>query len=67
MQSLARIVLIVLLAGVACALLARFAPGSTVDERELNQKAGEDTIAALRARTGGPRSRMAWRATFAVC
>jgi peptide/nickel transport system permease protein len=48
-RQLARIVAIVLIAGVACALLARFSPGSTVDERELNQKAGEDTIAALRA------------------
>jgi peptide/nickel transport system permease protein len=48
MRPLARIVAIVLLSGVACALLARFAPGSTVDERELNQKAGEDSIAALR-------------------
>jgi peptide/nickel transport system permease protein len=48
-RKLARIVAIVLIAGIACALLARFSPGSTVDERELNQKAGEDTIAALRA------------------
>jgi peptide/nickel transport system permease protein len=47
-RQLARIIAIVLIAGVACALLARFSPGSTVDERELNQKAGEDTIAALR-------------------
>jgi peptide/nickel transport system permease protein len=48
-RPLARIFIIVLLAGVACALLARFSPGAMVDERELNQKAGEDTIAALRA------------------
>lgn len=40
---------IVLCSGITCALLARYAPGSTVDERELNQKAGEDSIAALRA------------------
>src|SRR5580693_8279482 len=48
-RKLARILAIVLIAGIACALLARFSPGSTVDERELNQKAGEDSIAALRA------------------
>jgi peptide/nickel transport system permease protein len=46
---LGRIIAIVLIAGVACAWLVRFSPGSTVDELELNQKAGEDSIAALRA------------------
>ncbi|MBZ5601222.1 MAG: ABC transporter permease [Acidobacteriia bacterium] len=45
---LGRVVLIVFLSGLACALLARFSPGSTVDERELNPKAGEDSIAELR-------------------
>jgi|HubBroStandDraft_5_1064220.scaffolds.fasta_scaffold12449_2 peptide/nickel transport system permease protein len=48
-RQFARILAIVLIAGVACALLARFSPGATVDERELNPKAGEDTIAAWRA------------------
>ncbi len=48
-RQFVRIVAIVLIAGITCALLARYAPGSTVDERELNQKAGEDTIADLRA------------------
>jgi len=40
---------IVLASGFACAFLVRYAPGVTVDERELNQRAGEDSIAALRA------------------
>ena len=39
--------------GLVCALLARYSPGATVDERELNLKAGEETIAALRAQEGG--------------
>ncbi len=33
-----------------CALLVRFSPGATVDERELNFKAGEDSLSALRAK-----------------
>jgi len=49
LARLARIVGIVFLSGIACAMLARYAPGSMVDERELNPKAGEDSIAALRA------------------
>lgn len=40
---------LILLAGLACACLVRYAPGALVDERELNQRAGEDTLAALRA------------------
>jgi peptide/nickel transport system permease protein len=39
---------LILLSGLACACLVRYAPGALVDEGELNQRAGEDTIAALR-------------------
>jgi peptide/nickel transport system permease protein len=39
---------LVVLAALACACLVHYAPGTLVDERELNQHAGEDTIAALR-------------------
>jgi peptide/nickel transport system permease protein len=39
---------LVVLSGLACACLVHYAPGSLVDERELNQHAGADTIAALR-------------------
>ncbi len=44
---------LILLAGLACACLVRYAPGALVDERELNQRAGEDTLAALRAHKAG--------------
>jgi peptide/nickel transport system permease protein len=40
---------IVLLAGIACAYLVRYSPGSLVDERELNHRLGEASLAALRA------------------
>lgn len=39
---------LVLLAGLACACLVRYAPGALVDERELDQHASEETLAALR-------------------
>ncbi len=45
---LARIGAIVLLAGIACSILVRYSPGSQVDERELNYRMGEDSLAALR-------------------
>src|SRR5580704_16970114 len=40
---------IVLLAGIACAYLVRYSPGSLVDERQLNHRLGEASLAALRA------------------
>jgi peptide/nickel transport system permease protein len=40
---------VVLLAGLASALLVRYSPGSLVDQRELNHRLGEDSLAALRA------------------
>ena len=48
-RQFARMLAIVLVAGFLCALLVRYAPGATVDERELNTRAGEDSLAALRA------------------
>lgn len=39
---------LILLSGLACACLVRYAPGTLVDERELNQRASEETLAALR-------------------
>lgn len=44
-----RALLIVLLAAVASALLARYAPGALVDERELNPKLSEDSLRQIRA------------------
>jgi len=48
-RRLARIVCLVLAAGLICAWLVRFSPGALVDERELNPHLGEDSLAALRA------------------
>ena len=48
---------LVLLSGLACACLVRYAPGALVDERELNQRAGEDTLAALREHKAQQRER----------
>src|SRR5258706_2129594 len=48
-RRLALIVCLVLAGGLICALLVRYSPGALVDERELNQRLGEDTLAALRA------------------
>jgi len=58
---LARIVAIVFLSGVVCALLVQFSPGSNVDERELNPKAGEGSLQALRARKAATVSDGVWR------
>jgi peptide/nickel transport system permease protein len=40
---------VVLAGGLACTLLVRYSPGALVDERELNPRIGEDSLAALRA------------------
>ncbi|HUA82310.1 MAG TPA: ABC transporter permease [Bryobacteraceae bacterium] len=47
---------LVLLAGWGSAMLLRDAPGALVDERELNPRAGEETIAALRHNRARERS-----------
>ena len=52
-RQLIRMTALVLAAGFASALLVRYAPGSLVDERELNQRLGENSLAALRAQKAG--------------
>jgi peptide/nickel transport system permease protein len=47
-QQLARMLTLVLVSGLASACLVRYAPGALVDERELNQRASEETLVALR-------------------
>ena len=47
-KHFARMAALILLSGLACACLVRYAPGTLVDERELNQRASEETLAALR-------------------
>lgn len=47
-KELVRLLALVLAAGVAAGLLARYSPGALVDARELNQRLGEDSLAALR-------------------
>ncbi len=49
-KHLGRMAAIVLASGLICALLVRYSPGATVDERELNFKAGEESLAAMRAK-----------------
>jgi len=45
-----RMSMLVLLAGIASALLVRYSPGSLIDEREIDQRLNQQSIAALRAR-----------------
>jgi peptide/nickel transport system permease protein len=54
--QLGRILALVLLAGLASALLVRFSPGSLVDERELDPRMSQETLAALRAKRAGENS-----------
>jgi peptide/nickel transport system permease protein len=44
-----RMAVLVLLAGLASALLVRYSPGALVDERELDQRLSEQSVAAIRA------------------
>ena len=44
-----RMAMLVLAAGLASALLVRYSPGSLVDEREIDQRLNERSVAALRA------------------
>ena len=46
-QQLMRMLTLVLISGLASAYLVRYAPGALVDERELNQRASEETLVAL--------------------
>jgi peptide/nickel transport system permease protein len=49
LRQLARISVLVLAAGFACAFLVTYAPGSAVDERELDRRLSEESIRELRA------------------
>jgi peptide/nickel transport system permease protein len=49
LRQLLRMAGLVLAAGLASALLVRYAPGALVDQRELNQRLSEDSLAAMRA------------------
>jgi peptide/nickel transport system permease protein len=49
LRQLLRMAGLVVAAGLASALLARYSPGALVDQRELNQRLGEDSLAAMRA------------------
>lgn len=49
LQQLGRIAILVLIAGFASALLLRYSPGALADERELDPRLSQDTIAAVRA------------------
>jgi peptide/nickel transport system permease protein len=46
---LLRMAALVLASGIACAVLVSNTPGALVDERELDRRLGEDSLAALRA------------------
>ena len=48
--QLGRILALVLLAGLASAVLMRWSPGTLVDERELDPRMSQETLAALRAK-----------------
>jgi peptide/nickel transport system permease protein len=49
LRHLTRITVLVLAAGLACALLVSYAPGTMVDERELDRRLSEDSIRELRS------------------
>jgi peptide/nickel transport system permease protein len=48
-MHLGRMAALVLLAGLASAILVRYSPGALVDERELDPRMSHETLAALRA------------------
>jgi len=48
-RQLIRMIALTALAGLACALLVRFAPGANIDDRELDLRLSEQTRSALRA------------------
>jgi peptide/nickel transport system permease protein len=54
--QLRRIACLAAAAALASALLAHYAPGAAVDEREMNQRMSEDAIAALRAQKAAENS-----------
>jgi peptide/nickel transport system permease protein len=54
--QLGRMMALMLLAGFASALLLRFSPGTSVDERELDPRMSQETLAALRAKRAAENS-----------
>lgn len=48
-RQLTRIILLVFAAGLACACLVQYAPGTGVDERELDRRLNENSIRELRS------------------
>ena len=48
-RQISRIAVLVLAAGLACAFLVRYAPGTMVDERELDRRLSEESIHELRS------------------
>ena len=48
-RQIARIAVLVLAAGLSCAFLVRYAPGTMVDERELDRRLNEESIRELRS------------------
>jgi peptide/nickel transport system permease protein len=54
--QLARIVALVLLAGLTSAILVRFSPGALVDERELDPRMSQETLTALRTKRAAENS-----------
>src|SRR5579863_5079131 len=53
--QMARAALLILAAVLTCAALARYSPGALVDEREMDRRLSEDSLAALRTRTAEKR------------
>jgi peptide/nickel transport system permease protein len=49
LRQVTRIIVLVLASGVACAFLVRYAPGTGVDERELDRRLSEENIRVLRS------------------
>ncbi len=54
--QVARMLALVLLAAIVCAVLVRFSPGALIDERELDPRLSEESLAALRAEKAADRS-----------
>jgi ABC-type dipeptide/oligopeptide/nickel transport system permease component len=48
-KHIARIAVLVVAAGLACALLVKYAPGTSVDEREVDRRLSEESIRELRS------------------
>ncbi len=56
LRQLARMTVLVLVAGAASGLLVRYSPGALVDEREMDSRLSAESLAALRAEAAANRS-----------